>query len=235
MHTTLPNGVLVRKGTPPMLGSAAFGWVMVATYAAVSAVWVLIALDKTKAYHLFQDVVDRGRVREIDIRRATELDDRTIRYAVVLVGAYLVATVATALYTRRVAKNSLALGETSVSPGWATWCWFIPVVNLFAGFSQLRRAPKADWPVWSWQLCFLTPTVAAWLVSRMTFISSSYDATEYGQLRPETILSQTRNEWIATLFFAGLLPLATLLAARAVVVLHKVFGSVNEHLATAAA
>ena len=166
--------------------------------------------------------------RRADLVWAAAFDDQTAKMYVAVGVLTGIAALATALWSRRIAMNTRSIGDSTISVGWTTICWFIPLVWFWAGFSQLRRAPRADWPIWSWQAAFVAPTIASWIATRVGKFREASDQLTPGGLQLETIRQGVQDDWIVGLMFAGFSALATILAARAVIVLARTFHEIAE-------
>jgi hypothetical protein len=220
----IDGGVVVRRNTGAMRPTGLAGAVMIAMYTAVSLVTVTTAAHMTIGYRRVNRIRAAGSATAADLRWAHDFDRLSLRLVITTVVMMFVAAVATAFWSRRVAQNSITAGDVTTSVATATYAWFIPLVWYVSGFSQLRRAPRADWPVTAWQLAFVTPVVAArWVMSTAFRYSELSDQTLNGGVSRTTLFREVRSEWILSLMFAGGFTLATLMAMRAVVVLRAVF------------
>jgi hypothetical protein len=217
---TLADGTRVPLEHPPLRPTGAAGAAMLIAYLAVTGWLVLVALHETKAYHW---VTEPHFWSKATASYAEELDARTRQLVIVLLALHLVAMVATAVWARRVAINTRALGRFDVSVGASTWAWLMPFAWFAVGFNQLRKLPRISGAVIGWQVAFVTPFVASYLVKHFSRARASFDVSMKGSVSADTVNSAIRSTWIVSLMFAGGAALALLAATRAVVLARSHF------------
>lgn len=217
----------MRRDIGPIAPSAALGIVMVSLYAAVSVGLGIVAWHLTRGRERIEVWFERGVVSDADLAWANTFDDETAKMYIVIAVVTALAALATAFWSRRIAQNTVSIGNTTVSPGWTTVCWFIPLVWFWAGFSQLRRAPRAEWAVWSWQVAFVAPSIGSWIATRLGRLREARDELSPNGLQLETVRQGVKDDWIVGLMFAGCAALATILTARTVVLLARTFREIS--------
>ena len=218
---TVPGPLAALPPSQPLRSTVAPGIVMLAMYWATTATVAVMTLAITDRYRLLRGVVsgERGASAALD-RAMTRADHRVLVDAMAALCFYVLGGIATAVWSRIVASNIVALHNNTVNVGLATWAWFVPIVQHFAGFTQLRKAHGAEWPVYGWQAGFAVIDLLAWVYSKVDRFatlthssgSSIVVATDHLQ----------RNAEFAIVFFLCV-GVTALLASRAVIEVHRSF------------
>jgi hypothetical protein len=163
-----PAGYVPYGAIQPLRPTKGLGKAVAVMYKVVAASSMLTAIAVFHRKSVVQDIVDRGgQVTTADVSS----DDRARALLIGAAGIGLLLLVAagivTAIWANRVAKNAVARGALSVSPGMAAGGWFIPIGSWFLGFRELTRSVEGlgrhTSSIRNWQFAFIITTVFGWL------------------------------------------------------------------------